>query len=401
MLRKKDKISFIIILILIVIINKGFKFIYWPIELGNITIGLVSCVLAIIWFLCRINKKGANFSSIVLFFTFFPFFSIINSVSIGESFSSCLARSFTYSFLWVTYFLLHYFEIRERTILNVFGFIGLFIFVVQIVQQFTYPNVFFGVLPDETSIGGLIYVEIRNGILRFRNEADYGVIYAFALLLFLKGKYTTKNFVFFLILAVSVYLTLTRQIILSFMLVVLFSQLKYIQKKLIKTLFILFLSVVVLWYYYDSLFGAFLERTEYEVNEVNDKYVRILAASYLWNDYWKSFSTFLFGYGFPSLYETKLGKNFAYYVVDVGFIGAMWKYGIMYVSLCFYVLYSLCIKLKNKVPKYVKFYVFYVIIVIVMIFPMGVNPAKTIIWPFLLYICDLHINKSPLALKTI
>lgn len=55
-------------------------------------------------------------------------------------------------------------------------------------------------------------------------------------------------------------------------------------------------------------------------------------------------------------------------------------------------------KLKKAVPLYVKMFVVFTGAMSIMIFPC-ISLAQTIVWTLLLYICDLHINKSALAIN--
>ena len=65
---------------------------------------------------------------------------------------------------------------------------------------------------------------------------------------------------------------------------------------------------------------------------------------------------------------------------------------------CYYMFYQMFFKLKAVIPAYVRMFVLYAGVMSVMIFPC-ITPAQNIVWIMLLYVCDLHINKSVLALK--
>lgn len=174
------------------------------------------------------------------------------------------------------------------------------------------------------------------------------------------------------------------------------------QKKINFTALLLGLIFIAgLYVYYDVLFSKLAEQTQDDSNEDN---VRLLAASLLWEETLKTPFTFLFGYGLPDstsaygLHMYKLSKFLGIYTSDVGFIGQIFERGFIYVCVCYYMFYKLFFKFKKVIPMYIRMFVMFAGVMSVMIFPCIV-PAQTVVWAMLLYVCDLHINKSVLALK--
>lgn len=111
-----------------------------------------------------------HFRKEVIFMMLLPFLSIINSYMI---YSQSIYHSFVIlitQFTWVLYFLLHRYKIQERTILRVFLYVSLFIVMVQIIQQFTYPNAPFGTKSASVMLetGATEAAVQRNGVWRFR-----------------------------------------------------------------------------------------------------------------------------------------------------------------------------------------------------------------------------------------
>ena len=95
----------------------------------------------------------------------------------------------------------------------------------------------------------------------------------------------------------------------------------------------------------------------------------------------------------------KLTTVYGIYTTDVGFVGQIFERGFIYVCICYYMFYQMFFKLKTVIPTYVRMFVLYAGVMSVMIFPC-ITPAQNIVWVLLLYICDLHINNSPLAIKS-
>ena len=332
-----------------------------------------------------------------------PFFSIINSFSIyNQGIFESARANFSMSFIWVIYFVFHIFRVRESTVLKAFFCISVFIVAVQIIQQFTYPYALFGINTEDDIIeqGLNETAEMRNGLWRFRMHINgyYTVPIIFLMVNWLRKKIDIRLIVYFVLLLISIYLTLTRQVILATLFTIFFS----FFTKNFRYISIGFIIALLLYMNYDSLLGDMAEKTN---NELNKNNIRLYAALYYWQDSLKEFTTFLFGYGLPGPrgafynYVQKL-HDLGLHVVDVGFIGIIWRYGLLYVIICFYLLYCLFFKFRRYIPLYIRLFVVYVSVMAIMIFPIGASQVMTMIWPLLLYICDLHINKSQFALIT-
>lgn len=114
------------------------------------------------------------------------------------------------------------------------------------------------------------------------------------------------------LLLVSVYLTLTRQVMIACVLAIFLSMFMG-KKKLNFTAIILgLLFIGGLYVYYDVLFSSLAEQTRYDSDEDN---VRLLAAAEFWAESIKSLLTFLLGYGLPdasSAYGAHIMHNFVY-----------------------------------------------------------------------------------------
>jgi len=347
-----------------------------------------------------------HFSKLVLLFSFLPFLSIINSLLIfNQGIRSGFVATLP-SCIWLFYFVLHYFNVKEDTILRAFLLCGLFIVAVQIIQQYTYPDAVFGVFTEDVSIEKNLNGEIarqRNGLWRFNmnNNMYYTAPFLFAAWLWLKKRFDARLLIIIALFLVSTYLTLTRQVMAAMVLTLVISVLFGTKRK--KWKMILFV-LTLLWgayEFYDQLFASLAVQTEED-----SLGARLFAFEYFGKESLHSVSTFLFGYGDPSggsafsEYVRRLAKELKCYASDVGFVGMTWRYGILYVLSSFYFLFLLFYKMRRVVPGYIRLFVLFVTIMSIMIFPLGVAPARNIMWPLLLYIIDLHINQSPLALPT-
>lgn len=383
----------------------GFSYIYWP-HWGNILFS-ITCLIITITCMTKFNFwKYGNFSSYIFLLMCIPYLSIINNYSIfGQSIDTSIIVLFGNTTLWMLYFILHIYQVRESTILNAFLYIGLFIVAIQLIQQFTYPIALFGVHTETqmNQMGLSEAVEMRNGIYRFRITNNSSILLIFALISLIKIKFEIKKIIILALLLVSVYLTLTRQIIFStYILVVLYFLTNNKRSRKFITGVIGLLIVIFVYFNFESLFDRLLTTTKEEANVEN---IRVSSALFFFKESFKSISTFLFGYGIPGSgsefqkYVEMLGFQFGYFNGDVGCIGMLWQYGIFYVLVCYSLFYRLIFKFKHIIPSYLRLYFIYAIILSLTIFPIGISKLSSIIIALTLYICDLHIAKSPLRIN--
>ena len=304
------------------------------------------------------------------------------------------------SLLWLFYFVFHRYKIREASFLKAVFYIAVFIVLVQIIQQFTYPNVLFGIHDAEESDPNQELASTRNGIWRFSigSNGVFTAIVLFFVWCKMRMRLRKKHLLIIALMLVSIYLTLTRQLIFSALLTIFLSF--FLGKERVK-LWVLFsgLALVVLLYINsDALFGEFIKQTE---DESNKDYIRFISANYFWTETFTSVQAMFFGHGtavsgyFLSL-KDDLEEEYSFHVSDVGFIGVMWVYGLFYVYLCYDLLMHLFWDKKSSVPLYIRLFIIFASVISVMIFPM-LSYVQRVMWCFLLYICDIHINKSKKA----
>ena len=330
-----------------------------------------------------------------------PFFSMMNSHSLyGQGYVDSI-KTMTGCFVWVFYFVLHKYKVQESTILKAFLVISLFIVGVQIIQQFTYPNAVFGVLSDDAMIeqGVQEAAEQRNGLWRFRmgGNAYFSCIILFASIAWIRKKFNMKVAFLMTLMLVSVYLTLTRQVMAACFLALFFSF--FLGKKnqgYIQALIIGVAIAAILYSYSDVLFGSFAEQT---TEDMSDNYIRVLAGTYFWNESISDPLVFLFGHGLPGqtgsfkLLMQQLNQIMKFFTVDVGFIGMTYTFGAIYVIVCFRLLWRLLITYKEYTPTYIRLFVIFTGVMSIMIFPMT-SAFYYLVWTMLMYISDLYINRG-------
>lgn len=395
--KRNDKYAIILLICIILLKTNIFNYINWNPTYGGWINNLLSLGLFFYWLFYIRSSTQMNFRKEIYLMMFLPFLSVFNSWSLYNQSPTSGAWVLIGHFTWIIYFLLHKYKITETALLKVLLITALAIAIIQIVQQFTYPNAYFGIMTIEDTIekGVNETAEIRNGLWRFRmhSNAYFTAPVLFVLWLWLQKKFNIKLLFWIILLLISVYLTLTRQILFACLITLVYSF--FLSKKGKSKVFILVLIfIVVIYSFYDVLFSSLVDQT---TEESNDNNVRFLAATYFWNESLKTPFTFLFGIG-EGVKNSELAQIqeiqtsiYKFFVSDVGFIGEIYERGLIYVLTSYYLLYKLFIRLKNRIPSYIRMFTLFTGIMSIMIFPF-IGFYQILVWVMLLYISDLYIN---------
>lgn len=293
--------------------------------------------------------------------------------------------------IFFSFYYYHLYNASEKTIIQIFTVIGLCIFAIQIVQQF-FPNMaVFGIRNAENNENVEAIAEVRNGLYRYRLSGVFFVL--FCLYYYwseLLHKISLKNSVFFFIFFSSMYLFLTRQIMLATLVTLALSSFFVTNKKRrITILAITAVFVGIIFYYSDALFGELINKTQEQASEDN---IRAVAFSVYWNRITSNILTFFFGNGYPPEFHS-LQENMRLFTSDIGFVGQMYHYGVIWILFYFYTLYVMIIKYRRRIPLYIRLFLFGTAVNSVMVFPCS-SPYEFLIWSSIMYICSLYITNN-------
>lgn len=402
-LRGRQKFYAILIVAAVLLITSALRYYDFPHFARGVT---KLMYLYFFWFFIKHSTRNpdCNFRTEVLLLMFLYFPSMVNSfIYFGQSPIQSLYMDLE-AFVFISYFMFHYFHVEEKTILKALLFVALLIVFIQIFQQFSYPNCWFGIHDEEKQAITKELAEQRNGLWRFKMHINgyFTSPVLFAAWIWLQRKYDFRTMIVCSLLMVSVYLTLTRQVMVACIFAIFLSSFIGERKSKKGALLLGLLFIIGLYEYYDVLFSSLSEQTKEDTTEDN---IRLFSASYFWEESLKSPLTFLFGYGAPHEDSgfgdlmSHLNQDYGFYISDVGFIGQIYQKGLFYVWTTYWMFYKLYFRLKMKTPLYIKMMVLFCVPMTPMIFPT-INPMHSFVWMMMLYIVDLHVNKSPLALES-
>ena len=215
MLRVRMNCQFCCITFLLLVLTTScFSYIYWDPTLGGQILRCFDFIFIYIFFQNKKKNIHANFKREVDWIFKLAFLSVIgNTFLYHQSPIQNIVDTCSHAFM-LYYFLLHFYGIKEKIIITILTILVLMILFIQLVQQFTFPIAPFGVDIQAEAADNVI--EIRNGLFRFRIET---VCFAMLIVFFyweqLLKKIRLRAIILFVFSLASIYLFLTRQIIIA------------------------------------------------------------------------------------------------------------------------------------------------------------------------------------------
>lgn len=383
----------VLLAILFVLETEFFAYANW-----NPTVGgqlrhviLLFLFLLVIFKRPKIRRWTSGFGHVVKMLCIVSFLNVLPCYMYwGVPFSQGINIYVPLAFL--TFYIYHAYNFTERDILRMFIGIAVVVVIIQIVQQLSPSNAVFGIYSDnETDWGKGNIVEVRNGLNRYRiGTTSLTLLCLFYYWTKIMQKRSKGTLLMFVLMLVSVYLYLTRQVLFfsALTLVLSFFMINDTQKKLLY-LGLISLVSILLYNFSSVLFGELLESTVEESSRDN---IRLIATSFFWNQSTSSVVQFLLGNGHPE--ELRYwGEMFGIWSSDVGFFGELFIYGACWVLLYFYQVWLVLVKYKDKVPLYLKLFILATLLDSVMIFVYAYEFGM-VLWAAVLYLISINIQKN-------
>ena len=331
--------------------------------------------------------NNVHFESYILFFAFFPYLvALLKPFHAGGTIEYELGTCFDYTTVFIFYYYFYKQEISADFLIKILVVFGTLTFVIQLFQQLNPTLPVFGInLNAIEETNELAY--IRNGLYRFHIGAQaiqmFCLLYSWDRLL---NKFSILNLVFTIIFAVSIYLYLTRQVMIASaasMSILLFFKFRNRHNKwgLISILLIAIFSALYFW---ETIFAGFVD------DYTNDTYtidIRQEAMEFIIPQIFENPLTVLFGHG-HQIIERNSWNARGYYMSDIGFIGQAYYYGVIWIIVFYSLCYKVLFKLRN-IPFYIKSFIIGSCIMSPFIFPFT-NKASVFLWTCLIYLISVY-----------
>lgn len=302
---------------------------------------------------------------------------------------------------FLLFFMFYANKTGEKTLMKVFYAISFLILFIQVFQVIFPGYAVFGVYSYEDVLKNALNVnstsdvaEVRNGIHRYRLEC-----YFITLLTLFHSAQTTfkdlnlKNSICTILLLVSAYLYLTRQIMLVsvFGVFVCFILSNFRLRSGKFSLWIFVTTILLILFFCRNI--LFEELWEQTIDEADSSNVRVAAAAFFGLKLFDNPIGFFFGYGYPAELEN-WGFFYRFFTSDVGFIGEAFHCGVVWIVMYFFTL-GLIIRYRRYIPPYILSYFFSTVLISVFIFPYR-SMYEYAVWTVGIFISSIYIRHAKL-----
>lgn len=339
----------------------------------------------------RLSLIKCPLRKIVLLLFSIPLISVfIEQIYYQESLKEEIS-TYLLSLSFLIYFVFNYYNFSEKLVVRIIIALASIAFCIQIFQLMFPEKAIFGVY-DYNEIASDNIALQRNDLFRFR--IGTAMLSLFALYFFwtkMIERFTIFRTLFFLIFMISVYLYLTRQILIFTTITLFISVCMQSNNKLKLWAFsILSLLVIVAGVsYYDIIFK---ELVEISINDTYSVDQRLLSLKFYFNQSFDDLILFLFGHCHTQEY-IYWQKELDLWSSDVGFIGELYVYGFIWVVLYFYTIYIILYKYRKVIPLYIRLFVIGTFLNSLFIFPY-VSTVQSFVWIAILYLSEKYIVRS-------
>lgn len=389
--------SIAIIFIMVLLMTRCFKYVGWNLypKLASIRYLALFSFPLFFFFKCHFVTTDNLHSKNIVYYCIITCFStfILRNIVYGGGLGYGLESNIFFGFIFFTYFLLHYSKIPEKILIQSITIIGLVVLFIQVYQQI-YPELaLFSTLTDEMRDEMELADDwgMRNGLYRYKPiaQAFPFFLYCYYLTKMLTS-YTNKYFFLVVAFSASTYLMLTRMFLLSMLIAGIFIYLNCKKKKNVRMSFLLFSTVVILFVFSDVLFSNIFSVDESDI--VYSSSIRMEAMSFFFNRLIDDPLLFFLGHGYPN-HLWRWGGLYGFWYNDLGVIGQVYIYGVVWLFVYVFVIYWLLIAKRYTIPLYIRAYIIGMFSIFYMM-PLYSSLILTFLFCVVLYISDLYINNE-------
>lgn len=355
---------------------------------------LLSVIFLIILFLKKSPKFRYSFQNVVSLSLISLYFSVFTSYVLYKQspiYSIFFVTQLTYGFF--LYFILHKYNFPTKKVINSITVISVVWVILEIVQQFTYPQLWFARTDNPEKRMGLIRLYI------------WGVDFVMIALCYWWGKITNgsslnkkKILSLCIVLTVGLLCYASRKHIYATLMVVLLAiiNMKGSHRALVRFTLLIALSWILVNFY-----ASFMEANS-QLNEMQggdgEDFIRILEFKYFTTDFLHGPFEYCFGVGIPDL-PTSMGRElerlkdmYGFYQSDIGVFGYFTQFGFFgIVPIVMYIF----IFLKNW--RYIdnQYRYFFLMKLLLIVFDFwAMWGVGMVAWALFMYLVDQNIKEN-------
>lgn len=345
------------------------------------------CMVAGAYCFMKLRNQPITFKYYSLFICLWPIIPIITSMLSDGDIGLEMRAIPTWVFASTMFLVYHYFRYTERRVLWILLTVAVITVTIQILQQVNPLFAIFGGSPDD--LADVVTTDARNGIARYFVGSYQVQMFAMCFVWYkMLKEFSLKWILMSMLMLVSIYLYLTKQILIStmFTLALSFIMVKGRNVKIVATVLAV-LSISLLVVFWDALFGEMIRDSQDSSFSyaIRFEFIGFLSEYNLTDPIGVLLGH---GYSYPLLADW---QHRLYYPSDVGFFGESIYFGWAWALAYFYVAFRILVTYRNRVPAYIRLYVVCSGLISVFIFPYR-NRIELFNWVSVLYIASLYID---------
>ena len=343
----------------------------------------------------KLRKEHILFKYYSLFLCLWPFVPVIVSVLGNGDIGAELRAIPTWVFVANFFFVFHYCRFTEKRVLCILLIVALVTVAIQIAQQFDPLFAVFGGSPDDTS-EIIVPTDQRNGLARYFVGCYQVQMFVLCfvwskMLQTFRGRWMLLS----VLMLVSIYLYLTRQILLSTLMTIALSFL-WVKGRTVRILaaILLCLCIVLLAIFWEDLFGDMIKES---MDDTWSQAIRFEFIGFLMEYNLTDPLGVLLGHGYsyPLLEDWLLLQ---YHPSDIGFFGESIYFGWLWALSYLYVAFRILVTYRNRIPIYLRLYVVCSGLISFFIFPYR-NRIELYNWVSVIYLVSLYVGKSNVVMN--
>ncbi len=388
----KNTLIVIFMVLFVIFLGNGLNLMGWSylVQIRYYVLLAFACYALYFLYTIKYRNRHIPFKYYVLFLTVWPVSCHLSSLILGGTLSEDIIQSVPWLFVSTMFLIFYRFSFTEKKLLLILGIVAIITVIIQIVQQVEPSLALFGDTTGENLADTLVSEE-RNGIIRLFVGC---YLLQVLMLLFFWCKFMQTFRIHWAILTgllvYSVYIYLTKQILISVMATLAIS-LFMLQGRRIKAIALLIMVVLctVLLFFWDDLFGELIQDSK---DDSFSHAIRFEFIGYILQYFVTHPVQSIFGHGYSiPLIQEWIHK--LYHLSDIGLFGEAftlgWPWSLAYLCVAFRVF----VTYRNKVPLYIRLYILCTGIISIFIFPYR-NRIEMFTWISVIYICSLHISQE-------
>lgn len=386
-----DLFHIVFLVISCLLFTRCFNLLGWDLIFGirnYIIIGGVVTLLVFFKALKSMSLKAA-YCRYIAFLFLWPLVEILLSFISENSLYDELVNGFSWTFIIGIYWILKKYHVKESSIIISLTIFAIMTSVIQIFEQIHPEFAIFGVIdPTAENYMGEI-ADIRNNLYRLRVGSLF--IQSFCFFYYWDQIISKKKYIYIileLLFLTSIYLYLTRQVIIAVISTCVFSML--LQKSGASKRILLSLLIAlgfVVFINFEVLFGSLV--SDYTDNTyTTDIRWECMSNTLIWQ--FSNISSLFLGAGYPKRL-LQSWYDIGYDMSDIGFFGAGFHYGILWTFAYFFFILKVLKTYKHILPNYIILYIISTAIMSLFIFPYT-NAPGFFVWTCMLYILSIHVE---------